>query len=298
MNNLWQKTPVLIKSFLVGVGLLFPVLMLNTVFIEINLNALWPNVPWSLIFTLSLLWLYWRFATGQPKPFKPSAARKRLSAVRPIKKGNKFWLWMTCIAFVVASNSILILGFLLGNFEEIGMAKSFQRFVELPVYMTISLFFGISLGAGIVEEIALRGYMQTMLLSRYSKLFSYLFIAIFFALAHGLPLLLIMPYMLISIGYSLLTDHLNSVIPAIVVHTAVDFSLVLLVTVGLINLEVIILHNVFVDGLNQTFYASLLVALLAGAIAWFAINKSLTMDIEQHGKPMNPESLFEANAVS
>lgn len=273
MNQIWRKIPVLLKAILVGFCLLTGVLV--SVIIELNLEIVLPAVPWSLPVVILILWIYWRFTTGQQTPFSASAKRGKLSKFRPVAPEDRTWTIIASIALFAMTCSLLVVGFSLDNFEGISMAKSIRRFNQLPAYMAILLFLGIALVAGIVEEIAFRGYMQTMMTEQYGLVFSFLFIAFLFAVVHGLPVLLLIPYMIISIGYSLLAQYSKSIIPAVITHVIVDFGFFLLAYSGLVRVNEIVMYNVFTDGISITFAAYLCLAIVSAAVAWFTCTKKM-----------------------
>ena len=70
--------------------------------------------------------------------------------------------------------------------------------------------------------------MQNTTNSKYTRAISYLIVGILFALSHLLPWQLIVPYMLISFGFSFVADKFKSIGLVIFAHTLVDFLLFLL----------------------------------------------------------------------
>jgi len=244
--------------------------------VELNLEVILPSVPWSLIAVGMISWLYWRFTTGQAMPFPASQTRKELSKFYPVAKELRSSTVTASIMLFVMTCSLLITGFSLADYSNINMATTLQRFNQPPAYMAILLFLGIALVAGVVEEITFRGYMQTMMTERYGILFSFIFIAFLFAIVHGLPAMLLVPYMIISIGYSLLAQHSESIIPPVITHVIVDFGFFLLAYLGVIKVDEIVMYDVFSDGISTTFAFSLSMAVMSALLLWFICSKKVS----------------------
>ncbi|MEM7131525.1 MAG: type II CAAX endopeptidase family protein [Chloroflexota bacterium] len=275
MKELWSMMPVWLRAILVGVVLLYPPLILTAIPIDLNIELILPSIPWSFPVIVALLWLFWRFTTGQPKPFNRSAERTRLSRHNEVKTENLSWIAAASVALLIMTYSLMQVGVLLGNFEDLAMAKRIGVFNQVQPYMAIFLFLGISLSAGVIEEIAFRGYLQTMLTENYGVFVSFLLIAILFWLAHGLPLLLAIPFMLVSIGYSLLAESCDAIMPVIVTHVVIDFVIYLLGYLGLIYTLEHIAYSVFTDGINISFITYLAIAIVSAIVIWFACRVKL-----------------------
>jgi len=104
------------------------------------------------------------------------------------------------------------------------------RLFTAPAMTTaIPLILGLSLTAGIVEEMVFRGYLQTMLERSYGIAISLGVTAFFFALLHFLPSILLIPYMLVSLAFSYVAYRSRSIVPGIIAHAGFDFIAILLI---------------------------------------------------------------------
>lgn len=103
--------------------------------------------------------------------------------------------------------------------KQIAVFKVFKQFDPI---VALPLLFGFALAAGVVEEVLYRGVFQNITVKAYPKVIAFSLIAIMFALFHQLPLSLILPYALVSIGYSLVADEYKSLGVVIIAHVLVD----------------------------------------------------------------------------
>jgi membrane protease YdiL (CAAX protease family) len=105
----------------------------------------------------------------------------------------------------------------------------FEAFRAYGPGKAIPLMLALALTAGVVEEITYRGFMQNTLNRKYHRWLSILLIAVIFTLMHLLPLPLVLPYMIVSVIFSLVAEKTKSTGVVIVAHALVDFVLFLLI---------------------------------------------------------------------
>lgn len=277
MKKLWTLTPKWIQAILVSAALLLPPLLLIQAVVGLNTEQILPAIPWYFPVVVGFLWLYWRFTTGQSFPFKASAKRQQLSRFSPEKSQNPFWTMVASVALFVMGLALLSVGLSFGNFTGLEMATRMDAIFELSPYLVIFLLLGMSLTAGIIEEVVFRGYLQSMLSDRYGRVISITVTAALFWFVHGLPLRLALPYMLISVGFSVLVESTKSIRPVVIVHVMIDFIGFGLGYMGVLFTAEQLAYNVFTDGVNGFVLAGVAIATVSGGILWFVSSKKLGM---------------------
>jgi membrane protease YdiL (CAAX protease family) len=98
--------------------------------------------------------------------------------------------------------------------------------VTLPPTTLITLVVVISVMAGLVEEAAFRGYMQSRIERRHGPVVAIAVVSIFFALAHFPASVATIPRMglivIASVGYGILAYLTGSILPGAVLHASGD----------------------------------------------------------------------------
>lgn len=227
MKEIWLKSPAWLKALLLGIVLFFPVIITNQLLLFQNL-AKHNSIPWSLPIILVILWLYWKFTSGIGQPFRSSVRRTHLSKSSIHLKGNILWIAMAIMGLMLFTYSIVAIGY---SFVDAPTAQleMIKLFTVPKAQTAIPLILGLSLTAGIVEEVVFRGYMQTMLEDSYGVKVSFVLTAIVFVLLHFLPTVLLVPYMLVSLAFSYVRYKSDSIIPGVIAHAGFDFLAISLI---------------------------------------------------------------------
>lgn len=268
MKTIWQKTPTLIKAILVGIVVLIPTLLVTQIIGEFNAAVFLPNIPWSLPVIAVVVWLFYRYTTGSQTPFEASLNRNRLSKDQAIPEIDRPQLVLAIIVQVILAISLLIASTMLLDFTDRPMGQNINLYLPMSPLVAIPYFIGIAIAASVIEEIAFRGYMQTLLNDRYSKLVSIVIVGIVFAVIHPIPPATYIPFFFISISYSLIAERFNSTRPAIVSHFIVDVAIYIFGYLGFIMSIDRLSYSVLSNGIRVDFLFAISIALVSGAILW------------------------------
>ena len=215
------------KTVIVGLFTALPITLVGTLswvaLIRRNVRE-HPEWPWAAAATgvLSLLMLVWLSGWGWPR--RTSAFRRfHLRLWRPEPgawSGENLITILGLIGAMVGLNVIYVL---------IGMTRPPE---DVSVYPTTSIRFSVllmgPLVAGVVEEMAFRGYMQSHL-ERIGPTFAILVTSAVFTLlhiTHGLAYLLTVApgFFLASVVYGHLALKSGSILPGMALHFAGDLA--------------------------------------------------------------------------
>lgn len=225
--SLWTRFPIVVRAVVAG----FLVSLFGSVpwsiLLQANIKA--PAFPWAAFVMTVYLWLLWQYLQGKGWPKSTSEARHE--NLRARKLSGKIWGW-SLLAGAMASAFILVLRFVLQRLMTLP-PEQVEDLSRYPCFTILFLLLMTSAVAGIVEEAAFRGYLQSPIERRHGPLVAILVSATFFGLAHftggGMMFLIVLPF-LIAYGllYSLLASLTRSILPGIVLHAGQDASLLLL----------------------------------------------------------------------
>ncbi|MFD0992391.1 CPBP family intramembrane glutamic endopeptidase [Tenacibaculum geojense] len=223
MKKVWQKTPALLKALLLNIVLLYPIITINQTIIQLNLKYI-PKFGIGLIPILIMLYIFWKIIIKW-NPFTEENDIK-ISLKFTITDRKNMLTILGLVIFTLLTIYFSYVNFNIKNSAQLEFLKSFSNY---NIVTAFPLLLGLSLTAGIVEEVTYRGFMQNTVRKKYSKTFSYLIIGILFSIIHFLPLALILPYIIISMVYSYITDQKKSTSLVIFAHFVSDFVLFLLI---------------------------------------------------------------------
>jgi membrane protease YdiL (CAAX protease family) len=218
--------------------------------------------------------IYWRFVSGAIGP--RNSAEWRRSNLRAHSVPEELW-------------GPSVLAGLLGFGALFALLAVMQRLVDLPEsppaptpqgmpFITLFLLLAMaSIVAGVTEEAAFRGYMQTPIERRYGIAAAILVNGAMFGLLHfpnhpGAVLTMLPYYMAVAAIYGGLTWATDSILPALVLHAGGDvFSLTRLWTTGRAEWQLTAERPPLVwnHGIDAAFTSSAIaLVLLAGATTW------------------------------
>lgn len=179
-----------------------------------------PNIPWAAIIMPFYLWLYWKFAVGKTWPTSNADVRRNL-----------------CRANFVSPDTwgmIMIAG-LAGLWALIQFQNVYARLVTLPTGQTEDLstipmhtlipsVIVSSVVAGVTEESAMRGYLQSPIEKAFGPAVAIVITGLVFGLLHFVHSevnFTVMPwYMGVAIVYGAMAWKTNSILPSMVLHAA------------------------------------------------------------------------------
>jgi membrane protease YdiL (CAAX protease family) len=216
----WKRVPVVVRAVIIGFVVLLAGNVLPQGLIAANLKS--PASPWSAAPIAVYLWLYWQYVGGRWRPRSTSVARHR--DLRAVPLSAVLWRW-SLVAGALGIAALTTLTYALGRLVPLGLDFP-EVFQQLPLVTLVTLVATISLMAGVVEEAAFRGYMQSRIERRYGPVVAILVVSVFFVLAHLPTSLAALPRMCLiliaSVGYGILAYLSGSILPGLVLHAAGD----------------------------------------------------------------------------
>jgi membrane protease YdiL (CAAX protease family) len=214
----------LIKSIAVGIGVLLAGnLPWAALLAPLNLRFV-TSVPWAVVPMAAFLWMYWKYVTGALG--SPSTAMWRRESARANPVSGIAW-------------ALALLTGAAGFAAVIAFMRVMARLVALPLSAPIttptgmssaSLFILVVMGAvvaGVTEEVAFRGYMQTPIERRFGLTPAILIPGIAFGLLHfpnhpGDVVVMLPYYVAVTAVYGGITWAADSIVPALVLHIVGD----------------------------------------------------------------------------
>jgi membrane protease YdiL (CAAX protease family) len=214
----------IVTAVLTGVGVLLAGnLLWAAVLAPLNLRIA-AIVPWAVVPMSAYLWVYWRFIGGRIG--SPETAEWRREQLRAHPMSPDVW-GSALVAGLVGFAALLTFVFVLGRWLTLPASAPIATPPEMPTLTVVLLLVMGAIVAGVTEEAAFRGYMQTPIERRYGVAAAILVNGAVFGLLHFpnhphdvLPML---PYYIaVSAVYSGVTFAANSILPAVVLHSAGD----------------------------------------------------------------------------
>jgi membrane protease YdiL (CAAX protease family) len=190
----------------------------------VNANVTYaPSVPWLVVPLAIYVWLFIRYIGGSGWPRSTGGYRRQ--HLRNASLPFHSWVWallagLFFIAFLFAINAVL------SRFIVLEYAIP-DQLLRLPQISLLSTLLMISIAAGLVEESAFRGYMQTELEEHFGvaiALFvtSAVFVATHFTGLSPMSMTRMAFIGLSSLFYGVITHLVKSIRPAIVIHAVGD----------------------------------------------------------------------------
>lgn len=218
--RVWERVPSAARAVIVGFIVLLAGNFLPQGLFAANLK--WPAAPWSAALIAVYLWLYWQYVGGRWWPRSTSAARRR--DLRAVPLSRVLWRW-SLLAGALGIAALTTLTYALGRLVPLGLDFP-EVLEELPTMTMVTMVVTISIMAGMVEEAAFRGYMQSRIERRHGPVTAILVVSVFFVLAHLPTSIAALPRMglilIASIGYGVLAWMTGSILPGLVLHAAGD----------------------------------------------------------------------------
>jgi len=217
----WNRLPVILQAVIAGSLVnLFGTLPWPVLY-GANL-ALSPSIPWAVPVMAIYLWFFWRYLQGKGWPSSTAETRRRNLRARALS--SRVWgLSLLAGSLAVASLFALYL-----VYERL-IALPQQPFPDVSAYPFLTVFLMLlmaSVVAGVVEEAAFRGYMQTPIEQRHGPVAAILVVVACFALAHlakpSVTLALLPLYFVAAAIYGVLAYLTKSILPGIVLHALQD----------------------------------------------------------------------------
>jgi len=217
-GRFWMKVPLVLRSILIGFGVSSLGVGIWTI-VAISLPG-----PWSVLLMGTILIFFWMYFSGKWKPVNTQAFRR--FCIRKINLKKPVWIWGLVAAFfiVLFLHSSWILTFRIVEFQpEIFKTLSFIN--DVPALQAWSAIIGISMVAGICEEIGYRGYLQKPLEQKYGPIVAISISSIIFIVIHlhqAWLVSILVPAFFVSFMIGYLAYATNSLIPGIIAHVTFD----------------------------------------------------------------------------
>lgn len=207
---------VITRAVLIGILVMLAGTIPRNVLFAANLRF-WPVVPWAVPLTAIYLWFFWRYLQGAGPP--ESTAEFRRTSLRANRVPGIVWGWS------VVSGGLgivaLVLALRVANRLVVLPAQNLPNLTHVPKFTVLSLLLAAAPIAGIIEEAAFRGYMQGPIERRSGLTIAILITGTMFAVAHLDFTLILWPYYVaVAALYGTVVYLTNSILPAIVLHTA------------------------------------------------------------------------------
>src|SRR5262249_17474146 len=175
----WQRSPVIIKAVLSGTLAALIGTVSWALLVKANLKWI-PAVPWSLIPEAILLWIFWRYMRGDWWPGSTSAVRKM--NLRANNVSGDVW-GSAILAGVIGLAALLLLMRIMNRMVRLPQ-QQLGATEPIPMITLLFLLLMGSVVAGVVEESAFRGYMQSPIERRHGPALAILITGVLFGLAH------------------------------------------------------------------------------------------------------------------
>ena len=182
------------------------------------------TVPWAVLPMAAYLWAYWKFIRGDWGSTDTSAMRR--DSLRANALSADAWL-AAIIAGLLGFGALLAFVSVMARLVPLPASAPITTPAGMPAATAFVLLTMASVVAGVTEEAAFRGYMQTPVERRYGLPLAILVGGIAFGLLHfpnhPADVLVMLPYYIaVSAVYGGLTWAANSILPALVLHVGGD----------------------------------------------------------------------------
>jgi CAAX protease family protein len=199
----------------------------------LNLRIL-PSLPWAIVPMAIYLCVYWAFISGAIGPRDTAATRRENLRARALAPS----LWAAAIVTgLIGFGAVLALTAVMARLIAMPVSQIVTP-PAMPATTAIALLTMASVVAGVTEEAAFRGYMQSPIERQYGLAAAILVNGAMFGLLHfpthpGAVVVMLPYYIGVAAVYSGLTWATNSILPGLTLHVGGDiWSLVRLWATG------------------------------------------------------------------
>jgi membrane protease YdiL (CAAX protease family) len=182
------------------------------------------TVPWAVVPMSAYLWAYWKFIRGD---FAASDCTDRYrSALRANPLASDVWV-AAILAGFLGFGALLAFVSVMARLVALPESAPLSTPPGMPSLTAFLLLTMSSIVAGVTEEAAFRGYMQTPIERRYGLAPAILVNGTMFGLLHfpnhpDAVLTMLPYYIAVAAVYGGLTWAANSILPALVLHAGGD----------------------------------------------------------------------------
>jgi membrane protease YdiL (CAAX protease family) len=239
----------------------------------LNLRLL-TEVPWAVVPMGIYLWVYWKYIGGAIGSPETAAWRRDRLRARPLS--GDVW-GLALLSGLAGFGALLAFVVVMGRVVDIPVSAPIRPPAGMP---SITVFILLAMGsivAGVTEEAAFRGYMQTPVERQFGLLPAILVNGAVFGLLHFQnhpdQVLAMLPYYIaVSAVYGGITSAADSILPALVLHGAGDvWSLTRLWLTGRAEWQMVAERTplVWESGVDAGFVIGLVMLLIFSAGTWW-----------------------------
>ncbi len=219
LSKVWHKVPIIIRAIILG----FSISTLGV--LAWSLLATFVPMPWSFILMIGLLWIFWKYFSGNWWPNSTKEFRKANFRKYKLPPKNLLLGLLAALFIVVIEQSGLIVTFRLIEFPAERFSLEYSFLENVPLWAAWLVVIMISAVAGICEEIGFRGYMQVPIEKKYGPFVSISIVSVVFVLVHlhqawSGPILI--QIFFISVLFGSIAFYSGSLIPGIFGHILMD----------------------------------------------------------------------------
>lgn len=180
--------------------------------------------PWAAVLMAIYLAAYWQAIRGKWL-FRDLETQCR-ALVRANAVPLKLWP-LALISGLLGFAALLAFLAVMARLVEMPASEAIAMPAEMPFFTAFTLLAMQSVVAGVTEEAAFRGYMQSMIAQQYGLTIAIITNGIWFGLLHFSShpdhVLMMLPYYVaVATVYGVLTWATNSILPALVLHVVGD----------------------------------------------------------------------------
>lgn len=227
-NELWKRLPVVLRALISGFVVATVGQIPSGLLVSANLQWL-PSIPWAALGIAAWLWLYWRYLEGRGWPRAGAEARRCALRAGPLSPRVWRWSLIACGIASLALRTMLDLARRFSTRPEQDLPPP-EQLAKYPFLTVLLLFIAVAANAGVIEEAAFRGYMQSPIERRHGPVTAIAVVASVFSLAHyrwaaldPVPWLVFIPcYVAASVGYGTLAWLTGSIVPGVIGHACAD----------------------------------------------------------------------------
>jgi membrane protease YdiL (CAAX protease family) len=217
LPTLWVRLPVLVRPVLTGLAVAAAGTLPWAMLVSANTKYL-SALPWAVPIMAVYLWLFWRYVRGEGWP--PSTAAARRTNARANTLPGDLW-GPALLAGVLGLVGVLLLEGVLGRLVRLPQ----QRELDVTRYPILTVLLWVVMSgvvAGVVEETALRGYLQRPIERRHGPVIAILVTGSLFGFVHfthpEVALVLLPYYLAVAAVYGALAFLTDSTLPSMVLH--------------------------------------------------------------------------------
>jgi membrane protease YdiL (CAAX protease family) len=183
-----------------------------------------PIVPWAIVPMAIYLSVYWAFIGGRFGASDSVTSRKENLRARPLAPS----LWVSALVTgLIGFAAVLSLTAVMARLIVMPDSGQIVTPPSMPAITVVALLVMASIVAGVTEEAAFRGYMQSPIERRYGLASAILVNGVMFGLLHfpnhREAVVVMLPYYVaVAAVYSGVTWATDSILPAVALHAGGD----------------------------------------------------------------------------